>query len=56
MAGRWARGVHALGDIVNPVGDAGLCGHEAVIGLGGVVVLSHGLGDFAERRAGRFLR
>ena len=42
LAGRWARGLHALGDSVDPVRDAGLSGHIALVGLRGVVVLSHG--------------
>jgi len=31
----------ALGDIVGPVGYAGLSGHEPLVGLGGVIVLGH---------------
>lgn len=45
LAGRWARGLHALGDSVDPVRDAGLSGHIALVGLRGVVVLSHGWVD-----------
>ena len=33
--------LHALGDIVDPVGYASLSGHITVIGLGGVIVLGH---------------
>jgi len=34
----WLR---ALGDSVDPVGYAGLSGHEPLVGLGGVIVLGH---------------
>jgi hypothetical protein len=33
--------MHALGDIVDPVGYTGLGGHEALVGFGGVIVLGH---------------
>jgi hypothetical protein len=45
LTGGWARGVHALGNGVDPIGDTGLSGHIALVGLRGVVVLSHGSGD-----------
>lgn len=45
LAGGWARGLHALRNSVDPVRYAGLSGHIALVGLRGVVVLSHGSVD-----------
>lgn len=41
LGDRWARRLHALGDIVDPVRYASLSSHVALIGLGRVVVFSH---------------
>jgi hypothetical protein len=41
FGGELSGSLHALGDIVDPVAYAGLGGHEALVGLGGVIVLGH---------------